>query len=275
MKSVSTDALAHEVARVAKLNDRERLQDPWCQMLLAQTGAKRLFGSKQNHLPGKIAQLSYIAMVLRCLSEQGHEEGGDVTFLPIAPKQGSVIRQSASSLRDALDETGQNKALGIDEVFERKLDGLCDVESAICGPVRSLKGNPQRRLFIWLVAEACYKAFTFFHVDAITEIVALRWDEIENRAVSRELTKERKSVIAGKVDGVLRAESSSRFASTLAIGRASASAIGTRPVEATLSTQLLSVRNAISVLSGKDAKEFFLAHFDQALYEYSLVRERQ
>lgn len=63
-------------------------------------------------------------------------------------------------------------------------------------PVRTQKGNPERRTFIWAVAKAFYSHFRDFHVEAISEIVALLWPNTDERNVRHELTAERKAQIA-------------------------------------------------------------------------------
>ena len=261
MVNLFLESLQEHVQRVERLDARQRASDPWVQFLLTQPGARRLLGSRHMLLPEKMRERSYIAMVLYCLSND------DATRSAVSTTQAKSVRKAASGLQIALSPTGVLDAAAVTNHFSNELNRLSGFQSATSGPIRNLKGNPQRRQFIWEVAEACYRTFRFFHSLAITEIVSLRWDDIDERTVRRELALPRQVEIQLKVDGDLRLEKTSKVESARAIDRASATPDAVDGMSG-FAKQIEAVRKALLALDDERARHFLTTSFNQSLAEF-------
>ncbi|MGY2490975.1 hypothetical protein [Cupriavidus sp. CP313] len=189
---LETTRLLAAVKRVAALKPKDRIQDPWCQALMRQPGARRHL-AKQDVLPAHIAQVSYVAMVVGSILKL--EESMPLP-LPVSGHKAGRIRAAAKKLDDEVEGVTALSSTIAQPAFRSALDQLREFSPPQNVPVRTRKGNPERRQFIWAVAENFFRHFKSFHIEAITEIVALRWPETDIRNVRHELTTERQGQIA-------------------------------------------------------------------------------
>ncbi|MFV8607605.1 hypothetical protein ACNRDG_25340 [Ralstonia pseudosolanacearum] len=216
-----------DAGRVLALPARKRLDDPWSQAIFRQPGTRR-FLAKQKVLPSTSAALSYITMVAGCVVNA--EATIDISA-PIGARKAGRIRGAA--LRLEAEVVGVPAVSGIvdDADFRKRLGQLSQFEPAQGVPVRTLRGNPKRRAFIWAVAQAFYAHFQTFHIEAIHEIVALLWPETDERNVRHELTSERKANIAQAAKTAIAATGNAAMEATALLSRAQrrelASTVGT------------------------------------------------
>ncbi|AOZ08892.1 hypothetical protein [Cupriavidus malaysiensis] len=140
-----------------------------------------------------MAQQIYVAMVTGCILSL---EATASTPLPVTSQKAERIRAAARKLDDEVTDIASLNFITTEPMFRSGLERLRDYYPPRNVPVRTRKGNPARRQFIWAIARAFYKHFHEFHIQAITEIVALLWPATDERNVRHELTSERKAEIA-------------------------------------------------------------------------------
>ncbi|MFV8511326.1 hypothetical protein ACNRBV_09475, partial [Ralstonia pseudosolanacearum] len=115
---------------------------------------------------------------------------------PITGHKAEKIREAAKKLASEVKDVSAVRQIVGQPAFRDGLSQLSKFYPPQNVPVRTRKGNPERRVFIWAVAQAFYSHFRDFHIEAIHEIVALLWPNTDVRNVRHELTSERKAQIA-------------------------------------------------------------------------------
>lgn len=112
---------------------------------------------------------------------------------------------------------------------------------------------------MWAVAQAFYASFQCFHIEAITEVIALLWPCIDDRVVSRELTDERQAQIAKAAQVELAAAGVAALSSAALIQRAQRAApMVTSEISRTSTADLSDsdrIRRALELLEGVGDKE--------------------
>lgn len=217
-----------DATRVLSLPARKRLDDPWSQAVCRQPGARR-FLANQKVLPSTSAALSYIAMVAGCVV---NADAAIEFSAPIGARKAGRIRGAALKLEAEVAGVPAVSRIVDDVGFRTRLGQLSQFKPAQGVPVRTLKGKPERRAFIWAVAQAFYAHFQTFHIDAIHEIVALLWPETDARNVRHELNSERKADIAQAAKAAIAVTGNAAMETTALLSRAQrrdlASTAGTR-----------------------------------------------
>lgn len=243
-----TTRLLAEVTRVAALEPKDRLQDSWCRALLRQQGARRHLENLKG-LPSHIAQASYLAMVIGCI--QTLDESLPAQS-PVSTVKAGRIRAVAKKLEDEVDGVAELSSTIAEPGFRSALNGLLKFSPPENVPVRTRKGNPQRRQFIWAVAEAFYRHFECFHIEAITEIVAMRWEETDVRAVRLELTAAHQNEIAQRAKRRTQASGVAATVTAAALERAQRKA-GAGVEDAR--TDVQRIEEALAALNGMTDRE--------------------
>lgn len=246
---LETTRLFTEVTRVAALEPKNRLQDSWCRALLRQQGARRHINNLQG-FPSHIAQASYLAMIVSCFRDLDYDS--TPAPLPVSAPRASKVRTAAKKLVEAVDGVVELNSTVTEPAFRAAIDELCEFFPPQDVPVRTRKGNPLRREFIWKVAEAFYCHFKCFHVEAIAEIVAMRWQETDERIVRRELTDERLGLIAESAKKLTNVSGEAATATAAALERAQRKA-GAGVKDARTDAQR--IEEAMSALTGMVDRE--------------------
>lgn len=244
---LETTRLFAEVTRVAALKPKDRLQDPWCRALLRQQGARRHLENLKG--PSHLAEVSYLAMVISCI--QTLDESLPAPS-PVSAVKAGKIRGVAKRLEDEVEGVAELSSAIAEPGFRSTLSELLKFSPPENVPVRTRKGNPQRRQFIWAVAEAFYRHFNCFHIEAITEIVAMRWQETDVRAVRYELTAVHQGEIALRAKRQIQASGVAATATAAALVRAQRK-VGAGPKDARTDAQR--IEEALSALTGMADRE--------------------
>ncbi len=183
---------------------------------MRQPGARRHLDNLQG-LPAHIAQANYVAMVVGCFLNLDDSMPAP---LPVSGPKAGRIRAAAKKLDDEVEGVAALSSTVAQPAFRSTLDQLREFMPPKNVPVRTRKGNPQRRQFIWTVAEAFYGHFGRFHIEAIAEIVAMRWEETDVRTVRLELTAARQGEIAQRAKKRTQASGEAAMATAAVLGRA-------------------------------------------------------
>ncbi|MBP0633185.1 hypothetical protein [Cupriavidus sp. AcVe19-1a] len=243
-----TTRLLAEVTRVAALQPKDRLQDSWCRALMRQPGARRHLDNLQG-LPAHVAQASYVAMVVGCFLSLDDSMPAP---LPVSRPKAGRIRAAARKLDDEVEGVAALSSTVAQPEFRAALDQLRVFFPPENVPVRTRKGNPERRQFIWTVAEAFYGHFECFHIEAIGEIVAMRWQETDVRIVRLELTDERLGKIAEQAKKRTLASGKAATATAAALTRAQRKVGG---VAEDVRTDAQRIGDALAALNGMADRE--------------------
>lgn len=172
--------------------------------------------------------------------------------MPVTVQKAGKIRAAAKRLDDEVAGVAALSSVIAEPTFRSTLDRLRDFAPPQNVPVRTRKGNPERRQFIWTVAEAVFRHFQDFHIEAITEVVALRWPETDIRNVRHELTAERKAEIAEAAKKRTSASGDAAIAAAAALTRAGRGGSSTTKDVRTDSQKIADVLAALETLEDKD-----------------------
>lgn len=244
-----------DARRILTLAQKDRLSDQWGMAILSQRGAKR-FLAKSIVLPETSRAIAYVTMVARCISDAGNH----IEFAaPITAKQADRIQAVARKLTREVCDVAAVQHVIAQPGFRSGLEQLSTLQPPQDVPVRNRKGDPQRRAFMWAVAQAFYANFRSFHTEAITEVVALLWPCIDDRVVSRELTDDRLDQIARAAEAELAAAGAATLSTASLIQRAQRAAPMVTSEFSRTSTADLSdrerIRRALELLEGVGDKE--------------------
>lgn len=245
------EQLLADVQRVSALQPKERLADPWARAILRQPGARR-FLSKQHLLPTTTLQVAYVAMVTGCVLNTDATIGASS---PVTSQKAEKIRAAARKLDDEVSNVSAVNPVVAEPAFRAGLDRLRTFYPPQNVPVRTRKGNPERRQFIWAVAKAFYRHFRDFHIQAITEIVALLWPATDERNVRHELTDERKAEIAEAAKIEIRATGNAVLEATAFLNRAQRKAPASEGIPVSSLSDSQRVRDTLAALKGLEDKE--------------------